>query len=129
MKQETINKLIVTADKARSHAYAPYSNFQVGAAVLTDNNTIITGVNVESGSFGLTCCAERVALFNAVSQGYKKFKALAVVTNDGSTPCGACRQVIYELCGNIPIIIAKAPESYYIQHMEELLPNAFKPHL
>lgn len=129
MKQEIIKKLIEAADKARKNAYAPYSKFHVGAAVLTDDDTIIPGVNIESISFGLTCCAERAALFSAVSQGFKKFKALAVITDDGSTPCGACRQVISELCGDIPIIIAKSPTDYYIQSSKELLPNAFNPHL
>jgi cytidine deaminase len=129
LSEETIQKLINAALEVRKRSYNPYSKFGVGAAVLADNNTIIVGTNVENVSFGLTICAERCALFNAISLGYKNFTTLAVVTEDGSTPCGACRQVIKELCGNIPIIIGKTDTSYRIVEMDELLPQAFHTHV
>ena len=91
-----MEKLIKEARLAQNYSHAPYSKYKVGAAVLTDDNTIISGCNVESSSYGLTCCAERTALYNAVSNGHTKFKALAVITSDGGTPCGACRQVIWD---------------------------------
>ncbi len=129
LSEEIIKKLINAALEVRKHSYNPYSKFGVGAAILTDNDTIISGTNIENVSFGLTICAERCAIFNAISQGYKHFKALAVITEDGSTPCGACRQVIKELCGNIPIIIAKTDKSYRIVEINELLPQAFNTHV
>lgn len=127
--EETIKNLITHALDARKNSYNPYSKFAVGAAVLTDNDKIISGTNIESVSFGLTICAERVALFKAVSEGYRNFKALAVVTDDASTPCGACRQVIWELCGNIPIIIATPNYHYNIVASSELLPKPFSAHV
>jgi len=129
LSEEIIKKLIEQALEARTFSYNPYSHYAVGAAILTDNNQIIRGTNIESGSFGLTCCAERVALFKAVSDGYKNFKALALVTDDGSPPCGACRQVIWELCGDIPIIIAKPNFQYTIMNLSNLLPHPFNPHV
>ena len=127
--EETIKILISQALDTRKNSYNPYSKFAVGAAVLTDDDKIISGTNIESVSFGLTVCAERVALFKAVSEGYRNFKALAVVTDDGSTPCGACRQVIWELCGNIPIIIAMPDYQYNIAMSSELLPKPFSAHV
>ena len=117
--------LIEAAKKVRKNAHAIYSNYKVGAAVLTIDDSIITGCNVESSSYGLTCCAERVALFSAVANGYNKFKALAVITEDGGTPCGACRQVIWDLCGDIPIYIADENGNIEETTSKELLPNAF----
>jgi len=127
--EEIIKKLISTALDARKNSYSPYSKFSVGAAVLTDDDKIISGTNIENISFGLACCAERVALFKAVSEGHKKFKALAVVTDDGSTPCGACRQVILELCGDIPIIIATPDYKYEVINLSTLLPRPFSTHV
>ena len=99
-------KLLVQAAKeARKNAYAPYSKFKVGAALLTTDNKITLGGNIENASYGLTVCAERVAIFKAVSEGYKKFKALAVVTKDGSYPCGACLQVMAEFAPGLTVII------------------------
>jgi len=120
-----MKKLIDAARIAQENSYSPYSNYKVGAAVLTNDDTIISGCNVESSSYSLTCCAERVALFSAVSDGHKKFKALAVITNDGGTPCGACRQVIWDLCGDIPIYIADENGKIDKTTSKELLPNAF----
>ena len=129
LSEDLIKKLINAASNVRKNSYNPYSKFAVGAVVLMDDDSIVGGTNVENVSFGLTICAERSALFNAVSQGYKKFKALALVTEDGSTPCGACRQVILELCGNIPIIITKTDDTYRITQTNDLLPQAFYTHV
>ena len=120
-----MEKLIKEARLAQNNSLAPYSKYKVGAAVLTDDNTIISGCNVESSSFSLTCCAERTALFSAVSKGYNKFKALAVITKDGGTPCGACRQVIWDLCGDIPIYIADENGNVDETTSKALLPKAF----
>lgn len=120
-----MKKLIDAARQAQKNSHSPYSKYKVGAAVLSNDDTIISGCNVESSSYSLTCCAERVALFSAVSDGHKKFKALAVITNDGGTPCGACRQVIWDLCGDIPIYIADENGKIDETTSKELLPNAF----
>ncbi len=120
-----MKRLIDTAVKMRSRARAPYSHFTVGAAVLTDDDQIIGGCNVESSSYGLTCCAERIALFSAVAQGYRKFRALAVATATGGYPCGACRQVIWELCGDIPVYIVGEEGLMATTSAADLLPEAF----
>ena len=99
------NELIQKAIEMRSQALAPYSNYKVGAAVLTESGRIFGGCNIENSSYSLTICAERVALFKAVSEGETKFKALSVSTNNAGMPCGACRQVIWDICGNIPVLI------------------------
>ena len=120
-----MKKLIDAARQAQKNSHSPYSKYKVGAAVLSNDDTIISGCNVESSSYSLTCCAERTALFSAVSKGYKKFKALSVITENGGTPCGACRQVIWELCGDIPIYIADENGKIEKTTSKELLPNAF----
>ena len=117
--------LIKTAISMRSKAYAPYSKYKVGAAVQTNNNIIFGGCNIESSSYSLTCCAERVAIFKAISEGYKKFKALSVSTNNGGMPCGACRQVIWDLCGNIPIYICDHKNLIKTLKTIELIPHPF----
>jgi len=124
-----MDKLINAARLARKFSYSPYSKYKVGAAVLTDDNTIISGCNVESSSYGLTCCAERTTLFSAISNGHNKFKALAVITKDGGTPCGACRQVIWDLCGDIPIYIADENGKVEETTSKTLLPKAFNGNL
>ncbi len=124
-----MEKLINAARLAQHNSHAPYSKYKVGAAVLTENDTIISGCNVESSSYGLTCCAERVALYSAISMGHSKFKALAVITKNGGTPCGACRQVIWDLCGNIPIYIVDANGKIGETTSQILLPNAFDENL
>lgn len=108
-------------DKSR----APYSNYQVGAAVETTDGKIIGGCNVENASYPLSNCAERTALFTAVSEGYSSFKSLAVATENGGSPCGACRQVIWELCGEIPVYICDANGLVFETTSKALLPNPF----
>lgn len=121
-------KLSKIAIDARENAYVPYSKFKVGAAVVTEDGTIYTGCNIENASYGATNCAERTAIFKAVSEGHKKIKAIAVV-GDMSTntyPCGICRQVIVEFATeNIEIILVKNEEEYVVKTMEEILPGAF----
>ena len=117
--------LIKTAISMRSKAYAPYSNYKVGAAIQTNNNIIFGGCNIENSSYSLTCCAERVAIFKAISEGYKKFKALSVSTNNGGMPCGACRQVVWELCGNITIYICDNKNLIKTLKTIELIPHPF----
>ena len=109
----------------RKRAVAPYSNYKVGAAVLTKSDEIIGGCNVESSSYGLTCCAERIAIYNAISAGHKIFSALAVATDNGGKPCGACRQVIWDICGNIKIHIADGDKNLLETTSLDLLPDAF----
>jgi cytidine deaminase len=121
-----LNKeLIQKAIEMRKRAYAPYSNYRVGAAVETITGEIIGGCNVESSSYGLTCCAERVALFRAISEGYEKFKSLAVSTENGGMPCGACRQVIWDICKEIEVHICNNEERLKTINSSELLPDAF----
>ncbi|UOY91622.1 cytidine deaminase [Ectobacillus sp. JY-23] len=123
-----VQKLIAKAIEARNHAYVPYSNFKVGAAVLTKNNTIFLGCNVENASYGLTNCAERTALFKAVSDGETEIAAIAVVgdTEGPISPCGACRQVIAEFGeDHTPVILANLKGDYKVTSIQELLPGSF----
>lgn len=120
-----MEKLIKKARLAQKNSYAPYSKYKVGAAILTEDDTIISGCNVESSSYGLTCCAERVAIYSAITKGHNKFKALAIFTENGGTPCGACRQVIWDLCGDIPIYIADENAKVHETTSKNLLPDAF----
>lgn len=120
-----MKQLITTAQKMRNRAHAPYSSYTVGAAVLTANNIIIGGCNVESSSYGLTCCAERVAIFRAVAEGHQSFKGLAVASKNGGSLCGACRQVVWDLCGNIPIFTVDETGNIDETTSEKLLPHAF----
>lgn len=120
-----MDKLIQKAKSMQELAHAPFSEYKVGAAVLTKSGEIIGGCNVESSSYGLSCCAERTALYRAVAQGYNQFTALAVVSDNGGSPCGACRQIIWDLCGNIPIHICNSEELVTTFTMDELLPEAF----
>ena len=126
MKEE-FKKLIKEAEKARKKAYTPYSKFQVGAAILCADGKIFTGCNIENASFSLTVCAERVALFKAISEGSAKFKAIAVIgdTDKHCSPCGACRQVISEFGEDIPLIMANLKGDVKIKKIKELLPEAF----
>src|SRR5262245_3239950 len=128
---ERINKttLILVAAKARLSAVAPYSKFKVGAALLTRSGEIITGANVESASYGLTCCAERVALFKALTDGWKDFVAIAVVARSkgGPTPCGACRQLLAEYAPKARVFAADSRALGIIKEFSiaGLLPRAF----
>jgi cytidine deaminase len=123
----TTDDLIVQAQAARLRAYAPYSNFPVGAALLTRDGRVFTGCNVENASYGLTVCAERIAVFKAVSEGYRNFAAIAVVSDTGATPCGACRQVLVEFGVN-QVIVAHADGNHVVFTLDELVPHAFDSH-
>jgi cytidine deaminase len=125
LNQKDIQHLISAADAARQHAYAPYSHFKVGSAVLTQSGKIFGGCNVENASYGLTNCAERTAIFKAISEGEREFRAIAVVTDAGWSPCGACRQVIREFGEDIVVIIAKRKGEYSITTSKDLLPSGF----
>jgi cytidine deaminase len=120
-------ELIDAARAVRNLAHAPYSNFQVGAAVETEDGTIYTGCNVESASYGLTVCAERVAIWKGISEGVKKFGRIAVVvdTEELTPPCGVCRQIIWEFCGDVPVILSNLKGKTETIQMSELLPRAF----
>jgi len=120
--------LIQTAIEARRWAYAPYSNYLVGAALLTASGRIYDGVNVENAAFPSTMCAERIAIFKAVSEGERQFSALAVVTSNGGLPCGSCRQVLAEFGLDTVVLIADT-EGHLLQETSvfELLPGAFTP--
>src|SRR5687768_17848048 len=120
-------ELIDAATGARENAYAPYSNFQVGAAVETEDGKIYIGCNVESASYGLTVCAERVAIWKGISRGEKRFCCIAVVvdTEELTPPCGICRQIIWEFCGDVPVILSNLDGKTETIMMSELLPRAF----
>ncbi len=121
-----ITELIRQAQSARERARAPYSRYPVGAAVLASSGKVYPGCNIESNAFPTSICAERVAIFSAIASGERSFKALAVVSNDSAPPCGACRQVIYEQCGEIPIYVA-GPDGKSQQEFStsQLLPCPF----
>ncbi len=120
-------KLVKAATAVRERAFAPYSNFKVGAAVETENGDIYTGCNVESASYGLTVCAERVAIWKGISRGVTKFGRIAVVvdTEELTPPCGVCRQIIWEFCGDVPVILANLNGKTETVQMADLLPRAF----
>ncbi len=120
-------KLILAAEKAKRNSYSPYSKFRVGAALLTKSGKIITGCNIENSSFSLTICAERTALFKAVSEAHHNFIAIAIVSDAGgiTPPCGACRQVIKDLAGNIDIVLTDSTKKIKIVKLASLLPLPF----
>ena len=125
---ELRNILIQTAIEARQKAYAPYSNYPVGAALLTESGRIYNGVNVENAAYPTTICAERVAVFKAVSEGEQNFQAIAVVTENGGTPCGSCRQVLAEFGLEITVLIADTAANLIEEiKLTDLLPRAFIP--
>lgn len=122
------NILIQKAIEARKNSYSPYSNFKVGAAVLGEDENIYLGCNVENASYGATNCAERTAIFNAIANGNRKIKAIALIgdTKTYTYPCGICRQVIVEFSDeNTDIIIVKNENEYLVKKVEEILPGAF----
>ncbi|MBI5386225.1 MAG: cytidine deaminase [Verrucomicrobia bacterium] len=129
MPKPSKTRLVKAAWQARERAVAPYSRFQVGAALLTRRGRVVTGANVESASYGLTCCAERVALFKALTEGEKEFVAIAVVarSDGGAMPCGACRQLLAEYAPDAKVWIADArrPERVREFSVKELLPGPF----
>ena len=120
-------ELVEAATAVRENAYAPFSEFKVGSALETDDGPIIVGSNVESASYGLTVCAERVAVWNAISQGKRKIVKIAVVadTETLTPPCGVCRQIIWEFGGDIPVILANLKGKTETVQMKDLLPRAF----
>ena len=120
-------ELIDAARAVRENAYAPFSEFRVGAAIETEDGEVISGCNVESASYGLTVCAERVAIWKAISQGKRKLKQIAVVadTEELTPPCGVCRQIIWEFGGDIPVILSNLKGKTEVVQMKDLLPRAF----
>ncbi|MDY2839177.1 MAG: cytidine deaminase [Treponema sp.] len=129
---KTYEDLISQALKMLDFSYVPYSHFHVGAALLAKNGTVYTGCNIENSSFGATNCAERTAIFKAVSEGVKDFEAIAVVgglngkIEDFCPPCGICRQVMREFCNqDFKIILAKSPSDYKVYTLADLLPESF----
>jgi cytidine deaminase len=119
--------LVEAAKQARENAHAPYSNFRVGAALRSTSGRIFAGCNVENATYGLTMCAERVAIFKAVSEGERGFSAIAVVTDTEvlTPPCGACRQLIWEFCGDIPVSMANLQGKIDVMQMKDLFPKPF----
>lgn len=119
--------LIAAGRAARENAYAPYSNFRVGAALRATSGKIFGGCNVENSTYGLTVCAERVAIFKAISEGERGFDAIAVVTDTDSftPPCGACRQLIWEFCGDARVVLANLRGDVEVLQMRDLFPKPF----
>ena len=128
MKKDTRDELIRQAVEIRQRAYAPYSKFLVGAAVRTASGKTFLGCNVENASYGLAVCAERSAIFAAITAGEKQFECMAIATQGGAMPCGACRQVLSEFNPDLPIFIVDVdnPEKIVEGNLWELLPGAFK---
>ena len=136
LAKDTINILINKAIQARKNAYAPYSGYCVGAALLCDDGQIFTGCNVENASYGATNCAERTAVFKAVSEGAQRFSAIAIAGGkqgadvlDMAYPCGVCRQVLREFSvpAEMQIIVCRSDSDYRILTLEQLLPDSFGP--
>ena len=127
MSNDPYRDLIAQATTARDRALAHYSHFKVGAALETTDNRVFTGCNIENASYGLTLCAERVALFKALSEGAREFKAIAVVTAAANITgiCGSCRQLLWEYCGNIPVVLYSLKGDKKVLTVEELLPHPF----
>jgi cytidine deaminase len=125
------DRLVEAARAVRLQAHAPFSHFLVGAALETEAGAVITGCNVESASYGLTMCAERVAVFKAVSEGHRRFRRIAVVadTAEPTPPCGACRQVLWEHGGNLEVILANLTEVKAHHQLKDLLPYPFDARL
>jgi cytidine deaminase len=128
LTQEARQQLIESASRARKFAYVPYSKYPVGAALITQSGKVYTGCNIENAAFPVTNCAERTAVFKAVSEGERKFQALALVTENGGSPCGACRQVLAEFGLDTVIYICNG-KGEILQELTvaELLPQAFTP--
>lgn len=125
------DELVAAARAARRHAVADFSGFKVGAAVEAADGAVITGCNIENASYGLTLCAERVAIFKALSDGHRAFTRIAVVADTASPtpPCGACRQIIWEFCGDIEVIMANTTAVTATLRMKDLLPLPFDKRL
>ena len=123
--------LVTAAKKARRNARADFSKFKVGAAIETADGTIITGCNIENASYGLGLCAERVAMFKAVSEGHRRFRRIAIVidSDDLTPPCGACRQILWEFGGNLEVHLANLTEHKGTHQLKDLLPLPFDARL
>jgi len=120
------NALAAAAMKAREHAYAPYSGYHVGAVALGGSGRLYSGCNVENSSYGLTVCAERVAILKAISEGEREIAALAVATENGAAPCGACRQVLFEFGPTARVLLCAADGTQKECRLDDLLPSAFE---
>jgi len=125
IKEQSKKELITQAMQARERAYAPYSNYKVGAALLSKSGTVYTGCNVENAVYPLCTCAERTAVVKAVSEGEQEFAALAVVTENGGSPCGSCRQTVREFGADILVLIADTTGDWREMTIAELLPDSF----
>jgi len=123
----TDDKLIASAAAARERAYAPYSNFKVGAALKGKSGRVYAGCNVENAAYGPSMCAERTAIFKAVSEGEREFEAIAIVTENGASPCGSCRQVMMEFAPDMAVIIADTQGQARFTTVRALLPDGFTP--
>ena len=123
----TQDSLVIAARRAREFAHAPFSRFKVGAALETEGGAVMTGCNVENATYGLTVCAERVAVLKAVSEGHRVFRRIAIVADTGepTPPCGACRQILWEFGGNLEVILANLSEETGRFRLSELLPLPF----
>ncbi|MBR6812677.1 MAG: cytidine deaminase [Oscillospiraceae bacterium] len=124
----TDKELVLTAIKAKDNAWAPYSGFHVGAAILCESGEVFTGCNVENSSYGATICAERTAAVKAVSEGKRNFSCIAVVSDadEYCMPCGICRQFLADIAPSLRFLLAKPSGEYKVSSMEELLPGAFR---
>mgnify|MGYP000235730835 CR=1 FL=1 len=127
ISDELINNLIAQAKCAANNAYAPFSKFKVGAALMTKSGKVYTGCNIENSSYGLTICAERVAIFKAISEGEREFIAMAIYNKEEKPyPCGACRQVMFEFNGGDMLVIIATDHSKDVLTLADLLPKGFK---
>jgi cytidine deaminase len=123
----TDKELFRMAVEASENAYAPFSNFHVGAALLTEDGKVFTGVNIENSSYGATICAERTAMVKAISEGARDFQSIAIAGNGGTSwPCGICRQFMYEFCPEIRVISGENEDELQVYTLKELLPEGFK---
>jgi cytidine deaminase len=123
--KDVTNVLLEIANNMRAYAHVPYSNYQVGAALLASSGNVYGGCNVENASYGISICAERTAYVKAVSEGERTFEAIAVVTKDGGSPCGACRQFMAEFGLDTAVILSDEKGAYRVTSVRELLPDAF----
>jgi cytidine deaminase len=131
IRDSKIDDLIAAARAVREHARADYSGFKVGAALETTDGTIVTGCNIENATYGLTVCAERVAMFKALSEGHREFRRMVVVAppEAPTPPCGACRQVLWEFAGDLEVILANLNAETGRHRISELLPQPFDARL
>jgi cytidine deaminase len=128
VSQKKLDELIDLAKQVRGRAYIPYSHYAVGAALLTSTGKVYTGVNIENSAYPVTICAERVAIFKAISEGEKNFEAIVVATENGGTPCGSCRQVMSEFALQMRVVMVDESGHVHLDTtVDRLLPHAFTP--